>query len=164
MVDFKIAAFSAAALLLKSSYAAPPPPVTAVPGSPPPSTIVPGCPAPTVPPQWDIGLPESCFDPLAIKTPCFTWTTTAPAVTCPHIHCAPPAPTQVCPLYLKVSSTTVPCSTDCCPFTPTATYSCGACPSCDPCRVPTELTVFTTGCAGGGVQSTVTTITPPPYW
>ncbi|KAJ1333454.1 hypothetical protein MN608_03444 [Microdochium nivale] len=162
MVSFKISGLATATLLLSLVNAAPPHP-TKLPGGPQP-TVVPGCPPPTIPEQWDIGLPETCYKPNGSKKPCFTWTTTAPATTCPQIHCVAPEPTQICPLYIKVSSTTVPCSTDCCPATPTATYSCGPCPTCDPCRVPTELTIFTTGCRGTGTLSSVTTITPPPYW
>ncbi|KAH7031159.1 uncharacterized protein B0I36DRAFT_384000 [Microdochium trichocladiopsis] len=174
---------AATVMLLGFSHAAPP--HTPAPGKPPFPTVVPGfpgptktrpsftkCPPPIVPPQPDIGLPASCFttwddfehSTAGVDGPlCFTWTTTAPAVTCPQIHCASPPPDLACPLYLRVSSTTVPCATDCCPFTPTATYSCGPCPTCNPCRVPTILSVFTTGCPGTPTVTSVTTITPP-FW
>ncbi|RYP19295.1 hypothetical protein DL767_009684 [Monosporascus sp. MG133] len=95
---------------------------------------------------------------------CYTHTVTAPAASCPTLSCPPPATDQVCPMYIKVSSTTVPCSTNCCPTTPTTTVSSGECATCDPCHIPTEWITYTTGCPGVPTITEVTTSTPTyPY-
>lgn len=70
----------------------------------------------------------------------------------------------MCPMYIKVSSTTVPCATDCCPLTPTAYVAATGtqpCPTCDPCRIPTEWITYTTGCAGTSTITDRTVVTPP---
>ena len=89
---------------------------------------------------------------------------------CPPLTCAPPPTDLVCPQYIKVSSTTVPCATDCCPTTGTTTVEAGTgsrtgagsdnCPTCDPCRIPTEWITYTTGCPGGGVRVSTSYSTP----
>ncbi|KAK1771537.1 hypothetical protein QBC33DRAFT_554698 [Phialemonium atrogriseum] len=52
----------------------------------------------------------------------------------------------MCPMYIKVTTTQVPCSTNCCPTTPThvVTRSCLPCPT--GCVIPTETVTQTTGC------------------
>jgi len=53
----------------------------------------------------------------------------------------------MCPMYIKVTSVTVPCSTDCCPHTPTATVTNRVCPGCPTgCVIPTETITVTSGC------------------
>ncbi|RYP44996.1 hypothetical protein DL768_008610 [Monosporascus sp. mg162] len=95
---------------------------------------------------------------------CYTHTVTAPDASCPTLSCAPPPTDLVCPMYIKVSSTTVPCSTNCCPTTPTTTVSSGPCETCDPCHIPTEWITYTTGCPGRPTITAVATSTPTyPY-
>lgn len=53
--------------------------------------------------------------------------------------------TLVCPLFIYVTTSQVPCATDCCPTTATA-YVDGACPTCGQCNIPTETIIETTGC------------------
>ncbi|KAG7287533.1 hypothetical protein NEMBOFW57_007045 [Staphylotrichum longicolle] len=99
-----------------------------------------------------IDLPPSCigFANGAIKTPsCYTATTTKTVVptSCPKIKCAVPSDPIMCPMYIKVTSVAVPCSTDCCPKTPTATVTKKVCPTCTTgCVIPTETYTVTTGC------------------
>ncbi|KAK9771233.1 putative VWFC domain-containing protein [Seiridium cardinale] len=97
-------------------------------------------------------LPGSCFTTWddfehttgGVKGPdCFTYTSTTTPASCPS--CAADS-TLVCPLFIRVTTTSVPCSTDCCPTTPTA-YVDGPCPTCGQCNIPTETTVQTTGCS-----------------
>ncbi|KAK4150160.1 hypothetical protein C8A00DRAFT_37250 [Chaetomidium leptoderma] len=97
-------------------------------------------------------LPPTCigFVDGTIKTPsCYTATTTTTVVptTCPLIKCAAPTDPIMCPMYIKVTTTSVPCATDCCPKTPTATVTKKKCPSCTTgCVIPTITSTVTTGC------------------
>ncbi|RYP56196.1 hypothetical protein DL771_011983 [Monosporascus sp. 5C6A] len=91
---------------------------------------------------------------------CHTHTVTDAAASCPALSCPPPPTDLICPMYIKVSSTTVPCSTDCCPMTPTTTVSSGKCVTCDPCRIPTQWITYTTGCPGVPTITTMTMSTP----
>ncbi|KAH9891368.1 hypothetical protein F4778DRAFT_784961 [Xylariomycetidae sp. FL2044] len=101
----------------------------------------------------------------------YTYTSIVPSSACPTLTCAPKETDRICPLYIKVSAVTVPCATDCCPTTPTvyasasasasATATAAACPTCDPCKIPTELITYTTGCPGTPTITSKTTITPP---
>ncbi|KAI0390946.1 hypothetical protein F5Y17DRAFT_36343 [Xylariaceae sp. FL0594] len=115
-------------------------------------------------------LPASCYTTAddfehtratVMTHKCYTRTSVVPAATCPTLSCAPPPSTQVCPLIIKVSSVTVPCATDCCPTTATSYAASGPCPSCDPCRTPTEFITFTTGCPGTPTITRATVVTPP---
>ncbi|TGJ83772.1 hypothetical protein E0Z10_g4997 [Xylaria hypoxylon] len=118
-------------------------------------------------------LPGSCYTTFedykytgaTVKThPCYTQTSLFPAAQapCPTLSCRPIPTDLVCPQYIKVSSLTVPCATNCCPTTSTvysADYS-APCPTCDPCRIPTEWITYTTGCVGTPTITEVNVITP----
>ncbi|KAI2624205.1 hypothetical protein GGR54DRAFT_565890 [Hypoxylon sp. NC1633] len=92
---------------------------------------------------------------------CYTYTRTAQSSTCPTLSC-PQRPTDVfCPEIIKVSSVTVPCSTDCCPTTSTSYVSNGPCPTCNPCAIPTQWITYTTGCPGTPTITSETIETPP---
>ncbi|KAI3316605.1 hypothetical protein HD806DRAFT_423053 [Xylariaceae sp. AK1471] len=91
---------------------------------------------------------------------CYTFTSVVPAATCPTLSCAPPPTGQVCPLYIKVSSITVPCATDCCPTTSTTYEAAGPCPTCSSCPIPTEWITYTTGCISTPVVAETTIVTP----
>ncbi|KAK3897096.1 hypothetical protein C8A05DRAFT_39353 [Staphylotrichum tortipilum] len=96
-------------------------------------------------------LPPTCigFVDGAIKTPtCFTATT---ITTVTPSTCVKPKCTNgpiACPMYIKLTTTSVPCSTDCCPKTPTATITKKIpCPTCTTtCVIPTQTITVTTGC------------------
>ncbi|KAK4044199.1 hypothetical protein C8A01DRAFT_31807 [Parachaetomium inaequale] len=114
------------------------------------------------------GLPPTCigFVDGAVKTPsCYTATTTktvTPSI-CPLIKCVAPTDPIMCPMYIKVTTVAVPCSTDCCPQTPTATVTKSACPTCTTgCVIPTQTVTVTTGCKtalpGGILTPTATLI------
>ncbi|KAI0199231.1 hypothetical protein F4808DRAFT_217797 [Astrocystis sublimbata] len=136
-------------------------------------------------------LPGSCYttwddfehSTAGVKThECYTRTVLVPPASCPPLTTCPPrASDQVCPLYIKVSSITVPCATDCCPTTstvfaestPAASASAstlptpflkaatsGACPTCEKCPIPTEWITYTTGCVGTPTITKVTIVTP----
>ncbi|KAI0132666.1 hypothetical protein BJ170DRAFT_257166 [Xylariales sp. AK1849] len=101
--------------------------------------------------------PASCYttvDDFAHNTgwvkghSCYTYHKTTPSAACPTTSCIRD-PTIACPLYIKVSTIQVPCSTDCCPVTPTA-YVDGPCPPCKQCSIPTEYITETTGCPWSG--------------
>ncbi|KAI1113440.1 hypothetical protein F5Y14DRAFT_451977 [Nemania sp. NC0429] len=118
-------------------------------------------------------LPETCYttweDPEGRTTTlgtheCYTRTHIIPATTCPKPECPPPAPDQPCPLYIKLSSVTEPCATDCCPTTATVSEAVGPCETCDPCRIPTEIVTYMTGCAGPEPTVTITNIVTPPFF
>ncbi|KAI0840965.1 hypothetical protein F5Y06DRAFT_234399 [Hypoxylon sp. FL0890] len=92
---------------------------------------------------------------------CYTYTRTVPSSTCPTLSCAP-RPTDVfCPEIIKISSVTVPCSTDCCPTTSTSYVANGGCPTCAECPIPTQWVTYTTGCPGTPTITSVTIETPP---
>ncbi|KAI1423314.1 hypothetical protein F5Y12DRAFT_551724 [Xylaria sp. FL1777] len=66
-------------------------------------------------------LPESCYTTFddarhhrttVLPHRCYTRTSLVPAAPCPTLSCTPIPSDLVCPLYIKVSSVTVPCSTD----------------------------------------------------
>ncbi|KAK1764740.1 hypothetical protein QBC33DRAFT_561421 [Phialemonium atrogriseum] len=81
----------------------------------------------------------------ALKTPdCYTFTRLAEDPAC---QCAPAADVM-CPMIISVTTVDVPCSTDCCPTTPTATVATCA-SSCDTrrCTVPTQTLYRTAECA-----------------
>ncbi|KAL1843707.1 hypothetical protein VTK73DRAFT_2788 [Phialemonium thermophilum] len=88
-------------------------------------------------------LPASCTEkPVS----CYTRTHTTSSENCPRINC-PMASRLICPMYISITSLPVPCSTDCCPSTPThyVTHSCvTTCPTA--CVIPTETVEVTTGC------------------
>lgn len=112
-------------------------------------------------------IPASCyttFDDWAHTTAwvsaekCYTYTSTTSATDCPTCHLTTPL---TCEAIAKVSIVTVPCSTDCCPVTPTA-YVASACPPCGTCVIPTYYsTVTSSGCnptiATPGLPSTTET-------
>ncbi|ETS83189.1 hypothetical protein PFICI_05065 [Pestalotiopsis fici W106-1] len=77
-----------------------------------------------------------------VSVNCFTYTSTTRPANCPV--CTADS-TLVCPLFIYVTTSQVPCSTDCCPTTATA-YVDGACPTCGQCNIPTETIIETTGC------------------
>ncbi|KAI1749883.1 hypothetical protein F4782DRAFT_285116 [Xylaria castorea] len=130
-------------------------------------------------------LPGSCYttwddwehSTATVKThECYTRTSLVPPASCPTLSCAPRPTDHVCPMYIKVSSMTVPCATDCCPTTSTvyqelisaaaATGSSSSssatlpCPTCDACPIPTEWITYTTGCAGTPTITEVNVVTP----
>ncbi|KAI5868488.1 hypothetical protein GGS23DRAFT_33414 [Durotheca rogersii] len=119
-------------------------------------------PTPTIPGHCSTTIDDFEHTTASVRThECYTYTRIAPSSTCPMIKCAP-RPTDVfCPQYIRVSSVTVPCSTDCCPTTPTSYVSTGRCPTCAPCVVPTQWITYTTGCPGTPTISTETIETPP---
>ncbi|KAI1492354.1 hypothetical protein F4809DRAFT_43109 [Biscogniauxia mediterranea] len=119
-------------------------------------------PSPTIPGHCYTTIDDFEHTTGTVKThECFTVTSTVPAATCPTLSCAPRPTDQICPQYIKVSSVTVPCATDCCPTTPTVLASSGPCPTCDPCRIPTDWVTVTTGCPGTPTITSHTLITPP---
>ncbi|KAK3294472.1 uncharacterized protein B0H64DRAFT_443553 [Chaetomium fimeti] len=88
--------------------------------------------------------------PTCIGHKCFTATTTktvSPTI-CPLALCVPPTSPIACPAIIHITTTKVPCSTDCCPTTPTATVvATGDCPGCTAsCVIPTSTSTVTTGC------------------
>ncbi|KAI1127378.1 hypothetical protein F5Y10DRAFT_194955 [Nemania abortiva] len=144
-------------------------------GAAAPAETQPECPVTPTPTPTYAGpaspaLPGSCYTTsddfehstaTVLTHECFTQTSVVAAASCPTPSCAPPPTDLVCPLYIKVSSVTVPCTTDCCPTTSTVYESTGPCPTCDPCRIPTEWYTYITGCAGTPTITEVTIITPP---
>ncbi|KAI1201346.1 hypothetical protein F5X97DRAFT_320427 [Nemania serpens] len=121
-------------------------------------------------PEPSLLLPESCYSTwqdelgttMLMTHECYTRTSIIPAPSCPKPSCPPPEPDQVCPLYIKRSSVTMPCSTDCCPETTTALEAVGPCEEeCDPCHIPTEWVTYMTGCAGGPPTITMTEVVTP---
>ncbi|KAI5917226.1 hypothetical protein F4810DRAFT_66084 [Camillea tinctor] len=134
----------------------------AVSNAAPADTDLAATPSPTIPGHCYTTIDDFEHTTGTVKThECFTITSTVPAVTCPTLSCAPRPTDQMCPQYIKVSSVTVPCATDCCPTTPTVYASNGPCPTCDPCRIPTDLVSVTTGCPGTPTITSHTLITPP---
>ncbi|KAI8963862.1 hypothetical protein F5Y11DRAFT_346112 [Daldinia sp. FL1419] len=106
-------------------------------------------PSPTVPGHCSTTVDDFEHTTAWAKThECYTYTRTTQSSTCPTLSCAPRPTDVVCPLYISVSSVTVPCTTDCCPTTSTSYVATGACPTCDPCPIPTEWVTYMTGCAG----------------
>ncbi|KAI0435337.1 hypothetical protein F5Y09DRAFT_349580 [Xylaria sp. FL1042] len=116
-------------------------------------------------------LPGSCYttvdDMRHLRTTvlthkCYTHTNKVPAAPCPTLSCPPIPSDQICPFYISVSSTTVPCATDCCPTTSTVYKPdpSAPCPTCDPCRIPTEWITYTTGCPGTPTITEINYITP----
>ncbi|KAI0418487.1 hypothetical protein F5X98DRAFT_110976 [Xylaria grammica] len=130
-------------------------------------------PAPTTYPHTplDPPLPGSCYtttsDPthhrVSVQThSCYTQTSFFAAAPCPTLSCKPPPTDLICPQYIKVSSLTVPCATNCCPTTTTVyepDYA-APCPTCDPCRIPTEWITYTTGCPGTPTITDIHYVTP----
>ncbi|KAI0447577.1 hypothetical protein F4803DRAFT_573424 [Xylaria telfairii] len=123
-------------------------------------------------------LPASCYTTwddwqhttATVKThPCYTRTSLIPPASCPTLSCPPRSTDQVCPLYIKLSSITVPCATDCCPTTSTVylesparssgSSTAPACPTCEVCPVPVEWITYTTGCVGTPTITEVNIIT-----
>ncbi|KAB5539491.1 hypothetical protein GE09DRAFT_319306 [Coniochaeta sp. 2T2.1] len=86
-------------------------------------------------------VPSTCTK----KTACHTYTTHTPSAACPTYSC--PALTGImCPMIVSVTTSKVPCSTNCCPKTGTKTVA-TACPTCPTgCVVPTYTVTQTTGC------------------
>ncbi|KAI1192178.1 hypothetical protein F5B17DRAFT_2963 [Nemania serpens] len=135
-------------------------------------------PPPSSSSTWSSLLPESCYSTwedeehsttTLLPHECYTHTSLIPPTSCPKPTCPPPATDQVCPLYIKVSSVTVPCTTDCCPTTTTVLLQTStdvpceeamATETCDPCHIPTEWVTYMTGCAGTPTISITTIITP----
>ncbi|KAI1083449.1 hypothetical protein F5B20DRAFT_406610 [Whalleya microplaca] len=119
-------------------------------------------PTPTLPGHCSTTIDDFEHTTGYVKThSCYTYTQTVPSPPCPTLSC-PPRPTDaICPLYIKVSSVTVPCSTDCCPTTPTSYVSKGACPTCANCVVPTQWITYTTGCPNKPTITSETIVTPP---
>ncbi|KAI1302980.1 hypothetical protein F5Y03DRAFT_396201 [Xylaria venustula] len=116
-------------------------------------------------------IPETCYKTITdykhLRTTvqthrCYTRTIHIPDAPCPTLSCAPTSSDQICPFYIKVSSLTVPCATDCCPTTSTVSRPDDSvpCPSCDPCRIPTEWITYTTGCVGTPTITEINYITP----
>ncbi|KAI0478917.1 hypothetical protein GGR56DRAFT_349719 [Xylariaceae sp. FL0804] len=91
---------------------------------------------------------------------CYTRTSTVMAASCPSSSCPPKATDLICPDFIKISQVTVPCSTDCCPATPTVTAAVGSCTTCDPCHIPTEWITYMTGCPGTSTITSATIVTP----
>ncbi|RKU47182.1 hypothetical protein DL546_007690 [Coniochaeta pulveracea] len=90
-----------------------------------------------------ITLPATCTG-KATKS-CYTFTATTTPKVCPMIKCIGDDP-LVCPMIVKVTTTAVPCATNCCPVTPTK-YTTTACPTCATgCVIPTITETITTGC------------------
>ncbi|KAK3318176.1 hypothetical protein B0H66DRAFT_227070 [Apodospora peruviana] len=89
-------------------------------------------------------LPKSC-SLVAFPPPCYTHTTTTSK--CPtKPDCSTVSTPHACPLVIKVTTISVPCSTDCCPTTPTK-YVTAPCPGClTSCVIPTITSTVTTGC------------------
>ncbi|KAK3323805.1 hypothetical protein B0T19DRAFT_426971 [Cercophora scortea] len=129
-----------------------------LPGKRAPAVVTPPILTPTV------NLPASCTSTVkgTLKGPsCYTRTaTTTPSAGCPKLNC--PNLDLVCPALIKVTTTEIPCSTDCCPKTPTKyiTTSCAGCAT--GCVIPTETVTVTTGCKITGfptvIQPTATLI------
>ncbi|CAJ2513714.1 Uu.00g018330.m01.CDS01 [Anthostomella pinea] len=117
---------------------------------------------PTVPGHCSTTIDDFEHTTGYVKThECYTRTSTAPAATCPTFSCAPKATDVICPEYIKVSSVTVPCATDCCPTTSTVYEPAGPCSTCDSCKIPTEWWTYTTGCVGTPTITSHTIVTPP---
>jgi len=107
------------------------------------------------PVTFPTALPPTCIGFGTKPSACYTATTTktvTPTI-CPLIKCVPPTDPIMCPMIIKVTTVAVPCSTDCCPHTPTATVTeKGKCPGCTTgCVVPTETLTVTTGCKTTGI-------------
>ncbi|KAK4125646.1 hypothetical protein N657DRAFT_642388 [Parathielavia appendiculata] len=107
-------------------------------------------------------LPSTCID-YSKTTSCFTATTTTTVTPrdCPKIKCQVPTDPIACPAYIKITTTAVPCSTDCCPRTPTKTVTKKQCPTCTTgCVIPTETYTVTTGCktTPGGILTPTATL------
>ncbi|KAI2637113.1 hypothetical protein GGS26DRAFT_588660 [Hypomontagnella submonticulosa] len=92
---------------------------------------------------------------------CYTRTMTVPSSSCPTYSCAARPTDAVCPQIIKVSSVTVPCATDCCPFTTTSLEYKAPCPTCADCPIPTQWITYTTGCPGTPTITSQTIVTPP---
>ncbi|KAL2020453.1 hypothetical protein VTK56DRAFT_8419 [Thermocarpiscus australiensis] len=109
-------------------------------------------------------LPPTCtkFPDGAIVTPsCYTYTLTTTPIKCPSLPCPTQTGPIVCPQLVKVTTISVPCSTDCCPVTPTE-YVTNSCPGCG-CVIPTATVTVTTGCKvnpGPVVTPTATPVVP----
>ncbi|KAH6632171.1 hypothetical protein F5144DRAFT_244329 [Chaetomium tenue] len=106
------------------------------------------------PVTFGTALPSTCVG-WGTKPTCYTATTTTTAVPtiCPMIKCVAPTDPIMCPMVIKVTTVSVPCSTDCCPRTPTATVTeKGRCPGCTTgCVIPTHTVTVTTGCKTTGI-------------
>ncbi|KAK3940312.1 hypothetical protein QBC46DRAFT_385832 [Diplogelasinospora grovesii] len=93
-------------------------------------------------------IPPSCtatVNGLEKTHSCYTYTHTTHPLACPKIQC-PVMTDRVCPQYIVETTVTVPCSTDCCPTTPT-TYVTTPCQHCaTTCVTPTNTVTETTGC------------------
>ncbi|KAM7222644.1 hypothetical protein V8F06_001831 [Rhypophila decipiens] len=90
-------------------------------------------------------LPLTC---LLQKPQCFTHTTTVTS-RCPNREIAdkdcPTAPIA-CPAVIKITTTQVPCKTNCCPVTPTKTVTAPCLGCITRCVIPTHTETVTTGC------------------
>ncbi|KAI6091385.1 hypothetical protein F4821DRAFT_227046 [Hypoxylon rubiginosum] len=116
----------------------------------------------TIPATCSTTIDDFPHTTASVKThECYTYEREAPSPTCPTLSCGPRPTDAICPLYIRVSSVTVPCATDCCPTTTTSYQSTGACPTCADCVVPTQWITYTTGCAGTPTITAETIITPP---
>ncbi|KAI1142350.1 hypothetical protein F5Y05DRAFT_409495 [Hypoxylon sp. FL0543] len=119
-------------------------------------------PAPTMPAHCSTTVDTFGLTAGRVKThECYAYTRTAQSSTCPTLSCAPRPTDNFCAQIIKVSSVTVPCSTDCCPTTSTSYVSNGACPTCAVCPIPTQWITYTTGCPGTATITAVTIETPP---
>ncbi|KAL1867937.1 hypothetical protein VTK73DRAFT_3902 [Phialemonium thermophilum] len=91
----------------------------------------------------DPALPAHCtttsFDaasstPVARTHECFTLTKSLQSANCSCVH----DPELVCPMVISLTTVAIPCSTDCCPTTPTVTaYTCPT--SCNRKRCTTQI-------------------------
>ncbi|OIW28601.1 hypothetical protein CONLIGDRAFT_387922 [Coniochaeta ligniaria NRRL 30616] len=89
-----------------------------------------------------LALPSTCTKKTAS---CHTYTAYTTPAACPKIGC-PELTALICPMYISISTSHVPCSTDCCPKTGTKTVT-TSCPTCPTgCVIPTETVTMTTGC------------------
>ncbi|KAI3338653.1 hypothetical protein F4824DRAFT_499018 [Ustulina deusta] len=131
----------------------------------------PNTPTPTVSQPSSYTLPQSCYTTFedfryhrtrVLTHSCYTRTSFFPAGPCPTLSCPRASTGHVCPLYIKVSTVTVPCATDCCPTTSTAYEpdNSAPCPTCDPCLIPTEWITYTTGCVGTSTITEINVVTP----
>ncbi|KAK1752252.1 hypothetical protein QBC47DRAFT_405455 [Echria macrotheca] len=86
------------------------------------------------------GIPATCTSVVkgtTVGPKCHTHTTTLTSQGCR-------APTGIaCPMYIKVTTISVPCNTECCTAKPTKTVR-KSCPT--GCVIPTETVTVTTGC------------------
>ncbi|EFX05613.1 hypothetical protein CMQ_3682 [Grosmannia clavigera kw1407] len=91
---------------------------------------------------------------------CFTMTIEAPPIHCPR---CPWLPDWIsCPAVTDVTTMTIPCSTSCCPDTPTVTVTTPCSPCSTTCGLAWQATVVEHDCPAA--TTTAPAETSPSYW